>query len=242
MKEGIFIKKLVLSLCISLVLLPCVPTHAAVIQNEKTETQKQEVVSTLSPYMKLKSMMYNFIFEDTAISNLEQYKDTPKSKKDIVMGLIDYDKALIYVHDEGNRQKSEHIMYHELGHALDAFDELDNSIFKKAGKYSSTDEFKSIFSEEKNCLLKLAKEKYYTDDPGEYFAESFAIYMEFPDLVKKNAPKTYAYIHEKANQQYIEAQTDNKYVLQYKHNFFKENNLNELDNNLNRINGNCFVN
>ena len=238
----IFIKKLVLSLCISLSLIPCIPAHATVIQNEKTEAQKQEVLGRLSPYMQLKSKQYNIIFEDTIISNLDQFKDVAPSKKDRVHGLTDYNNSNIYVYDDGSTQKNEHVMCHELGHVLDSSDELDNSIFKKSGKYSSTDEFKAIFAEEKNALSKYSTEKYYYDDPGEYFAESYAIFMDFPDLVKDKAPKTYTFLTQKLNQQYVEVKTDNKYILDYKHKFFKDNNLIDLDNTLNKVNGNCFLN
>lgn len=236
------IKKIIIGFCISLALIPCSTANAKVIDNITLQQQKQEVISSLSPYMQLKSKLYTVISVDQPISRMEQYKNCIKHRKDIIEGITDYNNSVIYFDDNLNEHKNKRVLYHEFGHVLDSFDMFDNCEIKQCGKFSSTKEFKDIFEEEKSDLYKYSKEKYFSDDPCEYFAESFSIYMDYPDIMKEKAPKTYAYINEKATQDYVETQTYNKYILGLKHDFFKANNLPERDKKLNELNGVCFVN
>ena len=82
-------------------------------------------------------------------------------------------------------------LIHELGHAFDY----------NGGRFSFTDEFKKIYKAEKK---KFTKTKYYKypmgkikeniSNPQEYFASSFTVYVRSPKDLKKQCPKTYAYL------------------------------------------------
>lgn len=81
------------------------------------------------------------------------------------------------------------VIYHEMGHFVSF----------KSGRADSTAEFKEIYKAEKGKYT-ASNKAYVTQTSGEYFAESFKNYTENPSKLKKERPKTYAYIKEKVDQ------------------------------------------
>lgn len=81
-------------------------------------------------------------------------------------------------------------MYHELGHMID---------YDYNGSFTSDSaQFLEIYKKEKKHLVYLQEDmyNYCTRDPQEYFAESFAEYIESSYELKRNAPKTYQFIND----------------------------------------------
>lgn len=81
------------------------------------------------------------------------------------------------------------VVYHELGHFVSY----------RTGRADSTSEFKKIYSGEKG-KYNYSNKAYVTQSAGEYFAESFKNYTENPSKLKKERPKTYAYVKSKVDQ------------------------------------------
>ena len=76
-------------------------------------------------------------------------------------------------------------LLHEMGHFVDA----------ELGYISLGDEFKAIYTAEKNkANFKDQVDKHCVSSSHEYFAEAFNQYLQYPSNLKKNAPKTYAFI------------------------------------------------
>ena len=81
------------------------------------------------------------------------------------------------------------VIYHEMGHFVSF----------KTGRAESTEEFKDIYKDEKNAYT-ASNKAYATQSAGEYFAESFKNYTENPSKLKKERPRTYAYVKEKVDE------------------------------------------
>lgn len=82
----------------------------------------------------------------------------------------------------------ERTTFHECGHMLD--DELAFTFI------SNSDEFKSIYNEERLQFKADNNVEYFISSPIEYFASAFSEYMIRPARLKYNTPKTYAFIEQ----------------------------------------------
>lgn len=82
----------------------------------------------------------------------------------------------------------ERTTFHECGHMLD--DELAVTFI------SNSDEFKSIYNEERLQFKADNNVEYFISSPKEYFASAFSEYMIRPARLKYNTPKTYAFIEQ----------------------------------------------
>lgn len=228
-------KKFIVALSLLLTLTPSMCQAKDISNTPKIMELKKEVYEDLSPYMQIKSKLYDIKVVDNYITDIEEYKDVKKSSNDIVNGLTNIKAGEIYIYEQSSDSKTKHILYHELGHILDSYDEFDNMIFRKGKKYSKTDEFKLIFDAEYKKINSISSEKYVSADISEYFAESFALYKDSPELLKQTAPLTFNYIEEKSSLPYIEQATDNQYLIQFKHDFFKDNGYLNLDTQLTEL-------
>lgn len=162
---------------------------------EKYNSIKNNVYNHLSDYMKMKYNLYNTYIVNN-IKDIPLYSNLPNT----TLGYTVYNSKYILIQDNSKYRSVESLLFHELGHALDAYDELDNYDVRQRGKYSSSDEFKKISEEEKGNLNNLTDIYYFTENMREYFAESYAIYIRNPSEMKKVAPKTYAFIDRVSNQ------------------------------------------
>lgn len=165
------------------------------VNTERTKDVLSDTKKVITDYMNQKLSMYNVFVVDKDIYSIPKYND--RSKR--VQGLINYNDREIIVHNNYSTESSERILLHEIGHSIDTWDTLDGYTYKSIGKYSHTDEFKDIFKDECSSLTKYADEYYFKTDIQEFFAESFAIYMTKPDVVKYKAPRLFAYM-EKINE------------------------------------------
>ncbi|WP_017549746.1 anthrax toxin lethal factor-related metalloendopeptidase [Salinicoccus carnicancri] len=97
--------------------------------------------------------------------------------------------ARIGYSDPGNGHSTINLELHEYGHAVDSY---------AAGfTVSGSDEFRQIMNSEKDALFGDHKVSEYFDEPGEYFAEVFAMYYMGGDAQSKlqnRAPETYEFI------------------------------------------------
>lgn len=158
------------------------------INKEATYKILDNVDYELTDYMKQKLNMYNAYIVDTKINNIDRHTNL----NDNVQGVISYKYKEILITDYNNK-KNKRILLHELGHAIDCYDELDNYSHVTPGKYSNTEEFKQIFESEKRELKSYSDELYFDEKIGEFFAESFSIYIDKPHIVEKNAPMLFDY-------------------------------------------------
>lgn len=104
--------------------------------------------------------------------------------------------STFYITNEGNRyvtieidyrDKAKDAVIHEVGHFLSWYLALDLN-----GKYS---DFYNIWAEEYQNILSIDKTNINNVNTAhEYFAESFAMSILKPDLMKNTCPKTYNYI------------------------------------------------
>lgn len=166
----------------------------------------------------LKMLEQYKIFED--VPNLQSLS---KSKNVTLYGLTNLDSKQICLADVHMKNSyKEWVTYHELGHAIDyeyrqslkediEYDKLfeglldeeetkvaegvANSVIYKPGKFiSDLEQFNQIFKDERSDLSGYAIEYYFWEDPNEYFAECYSLYIRKPDKLKKYGPKTYEFI------------------------------------------------
>ncbi len=111
---------------------------------------------------------------------------TPRSLEEVyhsgvenTIGLTIYYRKRIYIKNEEFSIDS--CTLHEIGHALDALNSYQ----------SFTEGFNDVFNQESAAS---GLSKYFTSSPTEYFAETFQNYFISPEITKKNAPKSYAFI------------------------------------------------
>lgn len=161
-------------------------------------TIKNNVYNQLSDYMKIKYSLYN-IYIVNNIQDIPIYNDKP----DTTLGYIEYNSKYILLENNTKYRSVESLLMHELGHALDTYDELDNYPTRESGKYSNTEAFKKISDKEKYDLQNLTDILFFTSNIREYFAESYVIYMQNPSEMKKVAPETYTFMNNVVNQNII---------------------------------------
>lgn len=174
-----------------------------------------EVFSNLTQYMKLKASLYKIHIIYDKVNTLEKYSE----KESYVAGTIDYYDKNIYVTKKENNEKTEHILYHEIGHIMDEYDESDGHHDISIRRYSSTSEFKKIFEQEKNSISEYSKEKFFKKQIDEYFAECIAIYVEQPDKLKEFAPLTYEYLDKILNLNIYNGPITTSSISHYKQQF-----------------------
>ena len=84
-------------------------------------------------------------------------------------------------------------LVHEIGHSVDT---LYNG--NTLHKLSDTTEFKSLYEEEKDGFYPVTSSEevrnYLRSTRLEYFAESFLMYIQYPDYLQDMCPKTYEYM------------------------------------------------
>lgn len=103
--------------------------------------------------------------------------------KSSLAGLTMFDERMIVIGYSEKRIRR--ALLHEMGHFVDS----------ELGFPSFTDEFEAIYNSEKNkAKFKDQVDKHCTSTSTEYFAEAFLQYLIYPSNLKKNAPKTYAFI------------------------------------------------
>lgn len=148
---------------------------------------------------------YVFTYGETYERVWETYDKLPDKVKEMfedngyrmyVVSLIDDDESIMGQTRIGPRviliKNSgafvERTTFHECGHMLD--DELAFTFI------SNSDEFKSIYNEERLQFKADNNVEYFISSPMEYFASAFSEYMIRPARLKYNTPKTYAFIEQ----------------------------------------------
>lgn len=146
---------------------------------------------------------YVFTYGETYERVWDAYDELPPKVKDMfedngyelyIVSLIDGDECIMGQTRFGPRivliKNSgafvERTMFHECGHILD--DELALTFI------SQSDEFKSIYDEERLQFRADNNIEYFISTPAEYFASAFSEYMIKPARLKHNTPKTYDFI------------------------------------------------
>ena len=108
----------------------------------------------------------------------------------VIVGRIMHGPRTIMIKDEAGLARR--TVFHEFGHLLDYRQLMID--------YSSTNEFKVIYEEEKeNFETNYGGYEYAISTKEEYFASAFAEYMINPDRLKSNTPRTYNYIEKCLN-------------------------------------------
>ena len=146
---------------------------------------------------------YVFTYGETYERVWNAYDELPPKVKDMfedngyelyIVSLIDGDECIMGQTRFGPRivliKNSgafvERTMFHECGHILD--DELALTFI------SQSDEFKSIYDEERLQFRADNNIEYFISTPAEYFASAFSEYMIRPARLQHNTPKTYDFI------------------------------------------------
>lgn len=99
----------------------------------------------------------------------------------ILLGRIYYNRHQIYVDSKLEGDVKEYVILHELGHALD-------------GGLSISENFIEIFNKEKAKLKKQTNEYEFVSKSWEFFAESYAMYVTKPYVLKEYGPLTYEFM------------------------------------------------
>lgn len=165
------------------------------VNNAQTNDVLINTNKVITDYMKQKLSMYKVIIVDEDINKIPGYTDKDK----IVKGFINYNTNEIFIHNDYDSENLKKILLHEIGHSIDLWDSLDGYSYKSLGKYSNTSEFQEIFKKECSYLSKYSGEYYFETDIKEFFADSFAIYLTMPDIVKEKAPKLFEYMKKISN-------------------------------------------
>ena len=121
------------------------------------------------------------MFED---NGYELYIVSLIDNDDSIMGQTRFGPRIVLIKNSG--AFVERTMFHECGHILD--DELALTFI------SQSDEFKSIYDEERLQFRADNNIEYFISTPAEYFASAFSEYMIKPARLKHNTPKTYDFI------------------------------------------------
>lgn len=189
------------------------------VNTDRTKDVLTDTNKIITDYMKQKLSMYDVFVVDKDIHEIPNYSNMSKR----TVGLISYKNNEILIHNNYSNENSKIILLHEIGHSIDAWDTLDGYTYKSIGKYSGTNEFKDIFKEECSSLRKYADEYYFETKIEEFFAESFAIFMTKPDVVKYKAPKLYEYMSKIYDQKPVSGWQKNNYGKWYyiENNHFK---------------------
>lgn len=121
------------------------------------------------------------MFED---NGYELYIVSLIDNDDSIMGQTRFGPRIVLIKNSG--AFVERTMFHECGHILD--DELALTFI------SQSDEFKSIYDEERLQFRADNNIEYFISTPAEYFASAFSEYMIRPARLQHNTPKTYDFI------------------------------------------------
>lgn len=152
----------------------------------------KDINKNMNKFMKQKASLYKIIFtDDKYVDEVKGYYHCKKETN----GLIDFKNKTIIVRGiTRDAEWTEQIFYHQLGHAIDSYDDYDACSIINGHKYSSNNNFLFIFNQEGNSIRDKAYFKEYINNRTDAFAESFAIYMMYPSYMKNKAPKLYSYI------------------------------------------------
>jgi hypothetical protein len=177
--------------------------------NNKIKQKNINLISQIKKYLKrlyIKYYMHKHVIIERELANTrlhEAYNNLPKSLQNIleknefeiyivktidgnenIGGQIMYDIKLILL--KNMFFEFEKNFYHECGHALDN---------KSKNKFiSKSNEFRSIYLNEKDNFKAENNLEYYISSPAEYFASAFAEYMLNPERLRENTPRTYEFI------------------------------------------------
>lgn len=99
----------------------------------------------------------------------------------IIAGLTVTSQNTIYLDDKYGEEATAH----EMGHYVDIV-----LLGTEDWPPSYSDEFRSIYEKEKNGF----NDDYPKSDPHEYFAETFALYIEYAGSLQQDFPQTYDYM------------------------------------------------
>lgn len=105
---------------------------------------------------------------------------------DIITGQTRFIPRIVLI--KNSETFAERTLFHECGHILD--DELSLTFI------SQSDEFESIYDEERMQFRADNNIEYFISTPMEYFASAFSEYMIRPARLKYNTPKTYDFIEQ----------------------------------------------
>ncbi len=140
------------------------------------------LIETLFKDMDIQFMDYDLL--------QDRFPNNKNSNDDVhTNGFFNLKEKIIRINEELSGGEQDRVLYHELGHYIDALTDL-----------SQTEEFKQIFEEERYTSSYLSGEYYFTEKIKEYWAESFSIVANKPQKARKDMPKTYDYITEKVNE------------------------------------------
>lgn len=123
------------------------------------------------------------MFED---NNYRMYIVELIDNDEYIMGQTNFTSRLVLI--KLNSPFVERTTFHECGHILD--DELAFAFI------SGSDEFMDIYLEERDEFRVDNNKSYFISTEKEYFASAFAEYMIGPERLKRNTPKTYAFIEQ----------------------------------------------
>lgn len=105
-----------------------------------------------------------------------------------IVGLHDNKKNIVYI--SNSEYAIDYSLVHEFGHVLDS-----------ATNWSSmNDDFKNIFSKEKETLDVYSVDNHYKTNEREFFAEVFQEYIINPEKCKQTAPKAFEFIKSKIDE------------------------------------------
>jgi hypothetical protein len=111
-----------------------------------------------------------------------------------------YKPAVDEIKIKKNAYDIESVLYHEIGHMID----YKYETFKIL---SYTREFEDIFEEEKsNFIVDHSDPEYFRNNIKEYFAQAYSEYLIKPRRLKKHCPKTYEFIKQHIDGQYVEVE------------------------------------
>lgn len=154
------------------------------LDNEETEELYNNALKNFPTYIRYKILGSDFFFTKDSVDNYS----SGSGFADSAAGFFTPKGKAIFVSEDN--MNDEHVLYHELGHAVDyEYDTIDNllkidtSTFgKKSGNklYSSTDKFKKIFDEDKYTKDDIAFSIGYSEriEDGGELEESFNEYLK----------------------------------------------------------------
>lgn len=182
-----------------------IKTETTVVTTTKTITKKKSKIQRINTTVKTTVKTTTTTPANSAAAPKSGTVDVrtlaPKIKKGILDAFVDggykvvinpkvsYSGVFRSASKEIELKSANSVIYHEMGHFVSF----------KTGRADSTSEFKTIYKEEKDKYTASDK-AYVTQSSGEYFAQSFKNYTENPTKLKKERPKTYAYVKDKVDQ------------------------------------------
>lgn len=104
-----------------------------------------------------------------------------------IAGLFVENESTIYI--SSKRNYINHSTIHEFGHFFDYINDWS----------SLSKDFTNIYIEEKDNLKIISHDNHYKSNSSEFFATSFQQYLNNPEKLKNEVPKTYNYLKEMLN-------------------------------------------